>query len=111
MKTLLILIIGFGLILTSFADSTTAPAPALMFSRHYTISTETFVSHLKQLAPPKAGESDQELLLRYIEQQHIDLPVPSSIFLDEKGGRLFVRTTKPSQDKIEKLVVKIVNSK
>ena len=82
-----------------------------MFSRSYKISADTFVSHLKQFAPPKAGESNQKLLLRYIEQQHIDLPVPSSIFLDEKGGRLFVKTTQQSQAKIEKLVVTIIDSK
>jgi hypothetical protein len=111
MKALFALIIGFGLVSTSFggsSDQTTSPE---LYSRTYQVSADTFVAHLKHLLPPKPGETDTALLVRFFEQKHVEIKPPESIFLSEEKGLLFARATASDQDKIEKLVEKIVLGK
>jgi len=109
MKALFTLVIGFGLVCASFGGSTDqATSPELLFSRTYKVSADTFVAHLKHLLPPKSGETDTELLVRFFKQKDVEVKPPESIFLNEQMGMLFARATKSDQDKIEKLVEKIV---
>ena len=108
MKTLLILIAGFGLAFASYAGTTNDTASAeLLPMRSYEISSKTFASHLKHLVPPQSGESDQALLLRYFKQHQIELQEPSHVFLDEreiygkKGkGKLTIVAANDVQNKI-----------
>ena len=39
----------------------------------YQIKGEKFMPHLKQLITPKNGESDENLVLRYFKEQHIEM--------------------------------------
>ena len=55
----------------------------------YKVNTETF-ERLRCLVPPKPGESNQALLIRYLDEQHIKTKNPPIIFLDEKNGTLMV---------------------
>jgi phenylpropionate dioxygenase-like ring-hydroxylating dioxygenase large terminal subunit len=109
MKALFMFIIGFGLVLTSFGDSTnqTTSADSLEM-RSYKVSVDTFVAHLKHLLPPKAGESDTDLLVRFFQQKHVEIKPPESVFLIEQKGAIFARATKSDQKKIEHLVIEII---
>jgi hypothetical protein len=78
-----------------------------LFSRHYEITTETFVSNLKRLAGTKENESDLQMLLRFFKQNGIEIKNPESVFWKEENNRLFVRATKVHQDKIERVVAAI----
>lgn len=110
MKALFTFIIGFGLVLMSLGGSTNETASAgQLITRTYKVSTETFVSHLKHLAPARPAESNQELLLRFFKQEHIVMQQPATVLLDEKKGKLLVRTTQSDQDKIAVLIQKIVS--
>ena len=91
-------------------ETTTASGEPLL-SRSYKISADTFVRNLKQLAPPKSGESNQDLLTRFFKDKHIEIQKPAAVFLDEKKDRLLVRMTKADQDKVELLIQMIVNTK
>ena len=104
MKTLLAFIIGFGLAFTSFGSSTDQ-----MEQRTYKVSTKTFLAHLKHRLPPKSGETDTELLVRYFKQKHVEIKPPESIFWNEKMSLIFAKATKPDQGKIEQLVMEIVD--
>jgi phenylpropionate dioxygenase-like ring-hydroxylating dioxygenase large terminal subunit len=109
MKTLFTFAIGFGLALASLGGSTNQTTSAdLLEMRTYKVSTDTFVAHLKHLLPPKAGESDTELLVRFFKQKHVEIKPPESIFLNEKMSLLFARATQADQKKIEHLVTEIV---
>src|SRR5258705_4257254 len=107
MKTLLTLVIGFALVLTSFGDppKDTSSAERLL-TRVYKINANTFVRGLKQLAPPKTGEANQDLLLRFLKENHVEI---QKAYLDEQNDRLAVRTTQVDLDKIDALVQKIMN--
>jgi hypothetical protein len=84
----------------------------IMDSRTYSITPDTFFANLKHQIVPKDGESDIKLLRRYFQEHHIDLDIPkASVFVNEKMERLFVSVTPDDQDKVEKLVVQIVNTK
>ena len=103
-----------GIVDASISGSTNQPADIgpKMSTRSYKITPDTFYSSLKRQIVPKDGESDIKLLRRFFQEHHIDLANPkAAVFLNEKLGQLFVRVTPADQDKVEQLVVQIVNSK
>ena len=103
-----------GIVDASIGGSTNQPADIgpKMSSRSYKITPDTFYGSLKHQIVPKDGESDIQLLRRYFQEHHIDLANPkAAVFLNEKLGRLFVRVTPSDQDKVEQLVIHIINSK
>src|SRR5206468_3719911 len=112
MKTLLTLIIGFTLIFNSYGgagnETTSAPGEPLV-NVSYHVSTETFVRNLKQLAPPKSGESNQDLLLRFLKENKVEIQKPAAVLLLEKKGRVLAHMTQADQHKIELLVMKVMN--
>ena len=111
MKILLTLILGMGLALTSIGSPTNETATASgdrLLTRSYKLDSETFVKSLKQSAPPKSGESNQDLLVRFFKENRVETQRPTSIFLDEKANRLFVRATKVQQDRIQTLLEKVL---
>jgi hypothetical protein len=101
--------IGVGLAFTSFADSTNQTSSDVFLMRTYKVSTETFLAHLKHRLPPKSGETDTALLIRYFKQKHIEIKPPESVFWNETMSLIFAKATKPDQDKIEQLVIEIVD--
>ncbi|MEI8291611.1 MAG: hypothetical protein WCH99_19255 [Verrucomicrobiota bacterium] len=110
MKKLYTLIIGLCLALTSLGGTTNATTTASgepLLMRTYKISADTFVRNLKQLAPSKSGESNQDLLVRFFKDKHIETEKPAAVFLDEKRDRLHVRMTKADQDKVELLIQEV----
>jgi len=114
MKSLLVLLLGLSLVLPSFCGSTnetTTASGAHLLTRSYKISPDAFVQNLKKLAPPKSGESNQQLLVRFFKENHIEILKPAAVFLDEKKERLLVRTTQTDMDQIESLIQKIMNPK
>jgi hypothetical protein len=105
---------SFGIVDASISGSTNQPADIgpKMSMRSYKITPDTFYSSLKRKIVPKDGESDIKLLQRYFQEHHIDLTKPkAAVFLNEKLGKLFVRVTPADQDKVERLVVRIANTK
>ena len=110
MKILLAIILGLGLVLASVGaptNETTTASGERLLTRSYKIDTEAFVKSLKRLAPPKTGESNQDLVVRFFNENRVETQRPTSIFLDEKGSRLLVRATKTEQEKIQTLFKKI----
>jgi len=111
MKTFLTTAVIVGLALTGFYgtanETNSAVQPEQLFSRHYEITTETFVSNLKRLAGTKENESDLQMLLRFFKQNGIEIKNPEAVFWKEENNELFVRATEVHQDKIERLVVAI----
>ena len=77
-----------------------------MSSRTYTIAAE-FEGNLKHLAGTKEGESNQEMLLRFFKESHIEIKPPEAVFLKEEKNLLFVHATSADQDKIERVVIAI----
>jgi hypothetical protein len=78
-----------------------------LFSRHYKITAETFISNLKNLAGTKEGESNMQMLLRFFKQNGIEIKNPESIFWNEGINQLFVRATEVHQHKVEQIVMAI----
>jgi hypothetical protein len=108
MKTFFAFIIGFGLASTSFGDPTNqAPAVSLVV-RSYKVKTDAFVAHLMHFLPPKAGETDTQLLVRFLKQKGVDIKPPESVYLVAQKDLVVTRATQSNQNKIEKLVEKIV---
>jgi hypothetical protein len=95
---------------TNETNNAAQTQPEKLFSRSYKITTETFVSNLKNLAGAKEGESDFQILLRFFKENDIEIRPPESIFLSEEKNRLFVRSTEAHQDKIERVVAAIINN-
>jgi hypothetical protein len=108
MKTLLTFIIGVGLALTSFGDQTNTPAADGLFSHAYRVETQTFVIQLRQLAPPKPGESNQELLRRFLQEQHVTFQKPAGVSFNEKHGIVSVHGTKDDLKKADAVILRIV---
>ena len=93
---------------TSFGDPTNhAPAVALVV-RSYKVKTDAFVAHLMHFLPPKAGETDTQLLIRFFKGQGVEIKPPESVYLVAQKDLVIARATQSNQDKIEKLVEKIV---
>jgi hypothetical protein len=106
MKALLTLFLG--LLLPSLAGSTNETASASserLLSRFYRIDPDTFVGNLKKSVSPESGESNQDLLVRLLKENHIQLKKPAAIVLDEKRSVLTVTTTRADHDRIERLLV------
>lgn len=107
MKTLLTVFLGLGLVCSSFAGQTNgvAAANATCLTRALVV-TKTFVSRLHKALPPKADESNQALLVRYLKTKHVEIKPPATLVLDEKHKKLTVHATIEQLDKIERLVSK-----
>jgi hypothetical protein len=113
-KALFTLIIGTNLILNSFTGESNAITHASaepLDTRIYHVRTETFVQNLKRLATPaKTNETNQELLLRFLKENKIELQKSEAVQLVEKKGIVVARLTSPDQSKLEDLVWKIINT-
>jgi hypothetical protein len=110
MKILLLLSISFTLALACVAGSTNATVQTTepLLTRSFDkFDIGTFVHNLRQLAPPKQGESNQALLLRYFKENNVEVEKPGAVFLDEKGKRLLVRAAKAQLDRIQALFERI----
>jgi hypothetical protein len=68
------------------------------------VDTKTFTNRLQQLMPPKPGESGRELLIRYLDQQHIKLTNQPDVLFDEKTGELRIFAPTNELDKIARYI-------
>jgi hypothetical protein len=92
-------------------DSTNQIASADSLEMHtYNVSAGTFVANLKYLLPPRFGESNTMLLIRFFKQRHIEIKPPESIFLNEKRNLLFAWVPQVDQDKIRHVVFEIIHT-
>ena len=115
MKTLIQLVVGLALIslLTAGCGGGKGEAgsgqgqPESLFSCSYKISPGNFVRNLKALTAPAAGESNQQLLLRFFKENNVAIEPPAAVLLDEMGNRLLVRVPETEKEKVEALVGKI----
>jgi hypothetical protein len=108
MKTLLALLLGLGLLFPSFGGPTNETASASsehLLSRFYRIDPDAFVGNLKKSVSAEAGDSNQDLLVRLFNENHIQLEKPSAVLLDEKRRVLSITTTKADQDRIERILI------
>jgi predicted DNA binding CopG/RHH family protein len=105
MKTLLIILAGLGIVFSSLAGQTSDidGVQPPFFTRAFVVNT-SFLTNLHQHLPPKAGESNQELLLRYLKTQQIEIKKPVTLVLEEKHRRLTVRTSEIDLEKIQALI-------
>ena len=99
-------LVSFGLVFTSFGGDTNEPYELTPLpTRVYNINGETFMPHLKQLITPKSGESNQDLLLRYFKDQHIEIKKPAALIMVLEGDSfLIVRTTAHDLAEIKRLL-------
>jgi hypothetical protein len=114
MKSFFPVVIGFSLALASLGSATNevvGMSGEALLTRSYTINSGSFVKNLGQLMPAKSGESHQELLLRFVKANKVEIQKPTVVLLDEPDNRLLVRATEINMEKIEQLVVKVVNLK
>jgi tetratricopeptide (TPR) repeat protein len=113
MKAVLTLLVGVGLVLCSYGDSTkdtqTTTGERLL-TRAYKVDVQAFLQNLERLSPPKPGESERDLLLRFFKENRVEIAKEGAVLLDAKAGRLWVRATQTSQEAIEILVQRIVNN-
>jgi len=107
MKAILAIFIGLSLLLTSFGCSRNDTE---IVECLHTVSADTFV-RLRYLVPPKPGESNQALLIRYLDEQHIKIKNPPIILLDEKSGRLMIIAPRADQDKIAVYILPLIYHK
>jgi hypothetical protein len=96
---------GFGLMFSSVDGQTndTVQVEPSLYTRVY-LFTESSVNRLQLLLPPKTGESNQELLLRYFKTQHVEIEKPATLVFDEKNRRLMIHATHAALNKIEDLL-------
>jgi hypothetical protein len=115
MKNLLAIVTIFGLAFTGFCELTNETNNSVqaqqeqLFTRTYKITNETFISNLKHLAGAKEGESNSQLLFRFLNQNGVEIKAPETVFINEGRNLLLARTTETHQDKIERLVAAIQN--
>lgn len=105
MKTLLTLVVGFGLICSSLVAQTNelpAVSPQL-YSRGFHLDPED-LSRLRSQVPPIAGETTQDFLMRYLKMKHVDINAPESLRFEPRQSVLFVRATLAKLDKVESLL-------
>jgi hypothetical protein len=93
---MLAIFIGLSLLLTSYGCSRNDTKLGEWLCP---VDKETFV-RLRYLVPPKPSESNQALLIRYLDEQHIKTKNPPIILLDEKKNQLMVIGTGADLDKI-----------
>jgi hypothetical protein len=107
MKALLTFIIGFGIAVISLGGDTNGPYElSPLPTKIYHISGEKFMPRLKQFVTPETKESDQDLLLRYFKDQHIEMQKPAFLDLILKADCLVVHSTAADQEKISHLLSK-----
>ena len=113
MKLILALVITIGFCFLSLASSTnTLDQAENLLSRSYKLSSSsTFVEHLKNFLPPKPGESDTKLLIRFFKTKRIDIKAPESVYLNVELNTVFVHAPQSDQDKIERLIELLVRGK
>jgi len=119
MKTLLVAIIISAGFVTGIVDAGTSAstnqssAIALeMSTRAFKIQLDTFFINLKKKIAPKHEERDDELLLRYFQEHHVDTANPKfAVYLNDRRGFLFIQATPADMDIIEHLVSDITNNK
>jgi hypothetical protein len=115
MKTLFAISLIVGMAFIGFCGTTNETNGASfaqtekLSTRTYKITAE-FEGNLKHLAGAKKGESNQEMLLRFFKESHIEIKPPEAVFLNEEKSLLFVHATLANQDKIERVVMAIQNN-
>ena len=82
-----------------------------LHTRQFKVSTDTLMRNVRKLLPPKAGESNHDLLVRFFKEKKVDIQKPATLSLDEKKGVLLVRTSLGDLDKIEDLVAQTTSKK
>ena len=109
MKTFHILFFMVLLAFTGYGGTTNQSTSADSLERRiYKMDTGTFVAYLKHESPPKAGETDTEMLVRYFKQKQVEIKPPESVFWDEQKSLIIVRATNSDLDKIEDLILEVV---
>lgn len=114
MKTSLTFLLGLSLALSGIASPTNETIKASqqnLHTRQFKVSTDSLVRNVTRLLPPKAGESNHDLLVRFFKENHVNIQKPATLSLDEKKGLLLVRTSLGDLDKIEELVAQIISKK
>ena len=81
--------------------------PTPLYSRHFRVGTNTFVSALKARTG-SATNSVSQMALIYFSKIGVNLNVPGkSVFFNDRLGELFVRATSSDLDKIEQAIVEM----
>lgn len=110
MKKLYTIIFGFCLLFSSNAFSNNNEEPQNDYF-YQVANPEAFFDRLKMLLPPKAGETNQQLLFRYFKEHKSLISNPAEISFDDKHGELHYRTTEADDKRIKEFIVKLTSGK
>ena len=109
MKKLYTLIIGLCLASASYAGSTDSSSLNDYFCQ--VKNPQVFLTRLKELLPPKQGETNQELLFRYFREHGSAITNPADVSFDENTRVLHYRTTATDDGKLKSFVVKLTKDR
>src|SRR4051794_33611002 len=109
MKAILALAIVLMCAVVSASD-TNSVAPNLpipgIFTRIVKVNDTPFLTNLKKVMPPIKGESDNQLLRRFLKQNNVEFEPPRTVYLSESRG-LILYTTLEEIDRVEGIVAKV----
>ena len=119
MKKLTIIGCIVGLVITGsllFWSHKSNPSSAPIVEAHtYMIAPDVFFAGLRHLVAPKTGESPQQLLVRYFQQQNVQLEGTNDVEVFAQAGtgtgHLQVRFAAADREKVERLIAQIPEAK
>ncbi len=91
------------------ASSQQANLSPPLYSRHFKVNATTFFENLKHSFPANEGETQTQTFIRFLKQNGVELNPPESLFLNDRLGELFVRTSATNLDTIEN-IIEVINS-
>lgn len=113
MKTIIAIIVGLGLMLTGVTgckkqnDSQSSPGEPKLFSQSFKVEPRAFTSNLRKIDPPKPGEPDRALLIRFFSENGVSMETPADVIIDEIGKRVLVRAPETQKEKVQALFDRI----
>jgi len=103
-------LLAFSAIAALGAESHVSTNAPEMEVRFYDLQTNAFYSNLK-FQEPLRNETNFYLLRSYFLTRGVDLRPPSTIFLNERTGKLLVRATPEIQKKVQPIVTQLNTKK
>ncbi len=106
MKTVITIILGFGLMFAGVTgckkqnDAQSLSGEPKFFSQSFKVEPRAFISNLRKITPPKPGEPDRALLIRFYTENGINMEPPADVMIDEIGKRLLVRAQETQKEKV-----------
>jgi len=75
--------------------------------RVFKIDLPTLLQNINRTVPSLPGESSYETIVRFIKQNGVELNAPDGIYLNDRLGQLYVRTSATNLDAVENLIMRV----